>query len=87
MASAVDIPVRRIAIIGNPNAGKTSIFNSLTGLRQHVANYPGVTVEKKEGKVVFEDGSAANARSSVSTTRSHSDLVITSGGQSVSVLL
>jgi len=38
-----------IALAGNPNAGKTTIFNQLTGARQHVANYPGVTVEKKEG--------------------------------------
>lgn len=38
-----------IVIAGNPNAGKTSLFNSLTGLRQKVANYPGVTVERKEG--------------------------------------
>src|SRR6266567_3419540 len=38
-----------IAVAGNPNAGKTSLFNSLTGLRQKVANYPGVTVERKEG--------------------------------------
>ncbi|MFA5293175.1 MAG: ferrous iron transport protein B [Phycisphaerae bacterium] len=38
-----------VAIAGNPNSGKTTIFNALTGLRQHVGNYPGVTVEKKEG--------------------------------------
>ncbi len=38
-----------IALAGNPNSGKTSIFNNLTGTRQHVGNYPGVTVEKKEG--------------------------------------
>lgn len=38
-----------IALAGNPNSGKTTIFNSLTGARQHVGNYPGVTVEKKEG--------------------------------------
>ena len=38
-----------VAIAGNPNSGKTSIFNMLTGARQHVGNYPGVTVEKKEG--------------------------------------
>ncbi|MDE3056556.1 MAG: ferrous iron transport protein B [Bacteroidota bacterium] len=50
---------RYIAIIGNPNAGKTALFNALTGLRQKVANYPGVTVEKKEGKVIFGDGSSA----------------------------
>lgn len=45
-----------IAIIGNPNSGKTTIFNSLTGLHQKVGNYPGVTVEKKEGKIVLPNG-------------------------------
>ena len=40
---------RRVAIAGNPNCGKSTIFNALTGLRQKVGNYPGVTVEKKEG--------------------------------------
>ncbi len=39
----------RVALVGNPNAGKTTLFNALTGLRQKVANYPGVTVERKEG--------------------------------------
>ena len=39
------------ALVGNPNAGKTTIFNALTGARQHVGNWPGVTVEKKEGTV------------------------------------
>jgi ferrous iron transport protein B len=39
-----------VALAGNPNAGKTSLFNALTGLRQKVANYPGVTVERKEGE-------------------------------------
>lgn len=43
--------LRTIALIGNPNCGKTTLFNALTGLRQKVGNYPGVTVEKKEGKV------------------------------------
>src|SRR3954463_11619325 len=38
-----------VALAGNPNAGKTTLFNALTGLRQKVANYPGVTVERKEG--------------------------------------
>jgi len=38
-----------IALMGNPNTGKSTIFNSLTGLRQHVGNYPGVTIEKREG--------------------------------------
>ncbi|HQN91844.1 MAG TPA: FeoB small GTPase domain-containing protein, partial [Methanoculleus sp.] len=41
----------RIALIGNPNIGKTTIFNVLTGLRQHVGNWPGVTVEKKTGRL------------------------------------
>ncbi len=40
-----------VALAGNPNAGKTTVFNALTGARQHVGNYPGVTVEKKEGSV------------------------------------
>jgi len=35
-----------IALAGNPNAGKTTLFNAITGARQHIANYPGVTVEK-----------------------------------------
>ena len=38
-----------MALVGNPNSGKTTLFNLLTGSRQHVGNYPGVTVEKKEG--------------------------------------
>lgn len=38
-----------VALIGNPNTGKTSVFNELTGLKQKVGNYPGITVEKKEG--------------------------------------
>ncbi|QCX01699.1 ferrous iron transport protein B [Aggregatimonas sangjinii] len=39
----------KVALIGNPNTGKTSVFNELTGLKQKVGNYPGITVEKKEG--------------------------------------
>ncbi len=42
-----------IALAGNPNAGKTTIFNALTGLRQHTGNWPGKTVEKKEGEIEF----------------------------------
>jgi ferrous iron transport protein B len=41
----------KIALVGNPNTGKSSIFNLLTGLRQHVGNFPGVTVDKKVGKI------------------------------------
>jgi len=43
-----------IAFIGNPNSGKTSLFNNLTGLRQHVGNWPGKTVEKKEGIFTYK---------------------------------
>ncbi len=47
----------RVALIGNPNSGKTAIFNLITGLNQKVSNYPGVTVEKKTGNAFFQDGS------------------------------
>jgi ferrous iron transport protein B len=49
-----------VALAGNPNSGKTTIFNGLTGLRQKVANYPGVTVEKKTGKCKLPGGGVAN---------------------------
>ncbi len=45
--------VGTIAVVGNPNAGKSSVFNRLTGLRQHTANYPGVTVERRVGRGTF----------------------------------
>lgn len=47
--SAVSVPLR-LALVGNPNSGKTALFNQLTGSRQKVANYTGVTVERKEGQ-------------------------------------
>ena len=50
----------KVALIGNPNTGKTSIFNSLTGLNQKIANYPGVTVEKKEGICRLSRGTKAH---------------------------
>lgn len=49
-----DLPL--LALVGNPNTGKTALFNALTGARQKVANYPGVTVERKEGLVPTSSG-------------------------------
>nr|WP_295109162.1 ferrous iron transport protein B [uncultured Caulobacter sp.] len=48
----------RIALVGNPNSGKTALFNALTGSRQKVANYAGVTVERKEGSLTTPSGRA-----------------------------
>jgi ferrous iron transport protein B len=48
-----------VALVGNPNTGKTTLFNELTGYRQRVGNYPGVTVEKKTGRLAAEGGVAA----------------------------
>jgi ferrous iron transport protein B len=47
---------RKIALVGNPNAGKSALFNALTGARQKIANYPGVTVERKSGRFVLPTG-------------------------------
>jgi ferrous iron transport protein B len=49
-----------IAMIGNPNAGKSALFNALTGARQKVGNYPGVTVERKLGRLALADGRMAD---------------------------
>jgi ferrous iron transport protein B len=49
---------RLVALVGNPNCGKTALFNLLTGSRQKVANYAGVTVERKEGRLTLADGRA-----------------------------
>ncbi|MDH7794806.1 MULTISPECIES: ferrous iron transporter B [unclassified Beijerinckia] len=49
-------PQMHLALVGTPNSGKTSLFNALTGSRQKVANYPGVTVERKEGSFVTPKG-------------------------------
>ncbi len=45
----------KVALVGNPNSGKTSLFNALTGLNQKVGNFPGVTVEKKIGKIIVDN--------------------------------
>ena len=48
--------LRTAALVGNPNAGKSALFNALTGARQKIANYPGVTVERKSGRLVLPSG-------------------------------
>ena len=47
---------RTAALVGNPNAGKSALFNALTGARQKIANYPGVTVERKAGRLILPNG-------------------------------
>ena len=54
--SEATAPVMRLALVGNPNCGKTALFNQLTGSRQKVANYAGVTVERKEGRLLAPSG-------------------------------
>jgi ferrous iron transport protein B len=49
-----------IALVGNPNSGKTSLFNTLTGLNQRTGNFPGVTVDKKTGHTAISDTVAGN---------------------------
>jgi ferrous iron transport protein B len=48
--------LRSAALVGNPNAGKSALFNALTGARQKIANYPGVTVERKAGRLILPTG-------------------------------
>ena len=52
----MEAPLMHLALVGTPNSGKTALFNALTGSRQKVANYPGVTVERKEGSFVTPAG-------------------------------
>ena len=55
-ATAADTTPKVAALVGNPNAGKSALFNALTGARQKIANYPGVTVERKAGRLPLPDG-------------------------------
>lgn len=55
-SSSASTPALRVALVGNPNCGKTALFNLLTGSRQKVANYAGVTVERKEGRFTAPSG-------------------------------
>src|SRR5690606_2799385 len=69
----------QIALVGNPNTGKTSLFNALTGLRQKTANYPGVTVDKKQGSFHLEN----NQKVEVIDLPGSSSLIPTSVDESV----
>ena len=59
-ASPRDTPLV-VALAGNPNSGKTTVFNALAGLRRKVGNYPGVTVDRVEGSITLADGTSARA--------------------------
>lgn len=59
MSGAVAARLATIALVGNPNTGKTTLFNRLTGTRQRVGNYPGVTIARKVGTTTFADGATA----------------------------
>ncbi len=56
----MDKQLRRIGLVGNPNTGKSSIFNHLTGLKQHIGNFPGVTVERKAGQWTLPNGDSVD---------------------------
>src|SRR5579885_3015263 len=60
MSTQTEIGVPHFALVGTPNSGKTALFNALTGSRQKVANYPGVTVERKSGMLQTPGGRSVN---------------------------
>src|SRR5512139_4101644 len=60
MSMTTETSTWHFALVGTPNSGKTALFNALTGSRQKVANYPGVTVERKEGVIQTPAGNRVN---------------------------
>ena len=58
--ASVSVRLRTAALVGNPNAGKSALFNALTGARQKIANYPGVTVERKAGRLLLPERGGAS---------------------------
>src|SRR3982751_5974927 len=60
MTAVAETSAWRFALVGTPNSGKTALFNALTGSRQKVANYPGVTVERKAGTFATPSGHKVN---------------------------
>ena len=69
----------KIALAGNPNCGKTTLFNALTGSNQFVGNWPGVTVEKKEGKLKKHDGVVITDLPGIYSLSPYTCLLYTSG--------
>src|ERR1700735_2242988 len=55
------IPNIKVALMGNPNSGKSTLFNALTGMSQQTGNYPGVTVEKRTGEAILKDENGKSA--------------------------
>ena len=60
MNAPAAIQLASVALVGNPNAGKSALFNALTGARQKIANYPGVTVERKTGRLMLPSGASVD---------------------------
>src|SRR3569833_736254 len=58
----MEAPLMHLALVGTPNSGKTALFNAMTGSRQRVANYPGVTVERKAGHLQTPSGRSVTLR-------------------------
>ena len=73
--------MKKIALLGQPNSGKSTVFNALTGSRQHVGNWPGKTVEKSEGKFTYGNETLLNAtymgQNSIADVAFHGNVVAT----------
>ena len=65
----------RVALLGNPNAGKSALFNKLTGARQKVANYPGVTVERVAGMLALTETRCGLVNAKLDSLRAQGELI------------
>ena len=68
-ASARSAPPRRLLLLGNPNTGKTTLFNRLCGMRAKTANFPGTTTDLRVGRLVLPGGGASTAAAGAGTGR------------------